>query len=50
VYLAIAKAAFNKEQSLFTSKSKLNLRKELVKCYICSINTYMELELGFFRK
>jgi hypothetical protein len=30
---AMAKAAFNKEKNLFTSKLDLNLRKSLKKCY-----------------
>jgi len=30
----VAKAAFDKRQTLFTSKLNLNLRKKLVKCYI----------------
>ena len=30
----MAKAAFNNKKTLFTSKSDLNLRKKLVKCYI----------------
>jgi len=34
--LAMAKAAFNKKKTLFTSKLDLNLRKKLVKCYIWS--------------
>ena len=32
--IAIAKAAFNKKKTLFTSKLDLNLRKKLIKCYI----------------
>jgi hypothetical protein len=36
-WIAIAKAAFNKEKSLFTSKLDLNLGKKVVKCYIWSI-------------
>jgi hypothetical protein len=32
--IAMAKAAFNKKKTLFTSKLDLNLRKKLVKCYI----------------
>jgi hypothetical protein len=36
----MAKAAFNKKKILFTSKLDLNLRKELVKCYIWSIALY----------
>jgi len=34
----ISKAAFNKENTLFTSKVNSNLRKKLVKCYIWSIS------------
>jgi hypothetical protein len=30
--VATAKAAFNKEKNIFSSKLKLNLRKKLVKC------------------
>ena len=37
---AIAKAAFNKMKTLFTSTLDLNLRKNLVKCYIWSIALY----------
>jgi hypothetical protein len=33
----IAKAAVNKEKTLFTSKLDLNLGKKLAKCYIWSI-------------
>jgi hypothetical protein len=35
--IAIAKAAFNRKKTLFTSKLDLNLRKKLVKCNIWSI-------------
>jgi hypothetical protein len=35
--IAMAKAAFNKKKTLFTSKLDLNLRKKLVKCYIWSV-------------
>ncbi|PNF19258.1 hypothetical protein B7P43_G08012 [Cryptotermes secundus] len=38
--IAMAKAAFSKKKNLFTSKLDLNLRKKLVKCYICSIALY----------
>jgi hypothetical protein len=31
--IAMAKAAFHKKKTLFTSKSDLELRKKLVKCY-----------------
>jgi hypothetical protein len=33
----MAKAAFNKKKTPFTSKLDLHLRKKLVKCYIWSI-------------
>jgi len=36
----MAKAAFNKERALFTSTLDLELRKNLVKCYIWSIALY----------
>ena len=36
----MAKAAFNKKKTLFTSKLDLNLRKKLVKCYIWSMTLY----------
>ena len=45
--IAMAKAAFNKKRTLFTSTLDLKLRKELVKCYIWSI-AYMVLKLGHF--
>ena len=38
--IAIAKAAFNKKKTLFTSKLDLNLRKKLVKCYIWGMAFY----------
>jgi len=38
--IAMAKAAFDKKKNLFTSKLGLNLRKELVKCYVWSIALY----------
>jgi hypothetical protein len=38
--IAMAKAAFNKNSTLFTSKLDLELRKKLVKCYIWSIALY----------
>jgi len=37
IYIAVAKAAFNKKRTLFTSTLDLELRKKLVKCYIWSI-------------
>jgi hypothetical protein len=36
----MAKAAFNKKGTLFTSTLDLKLRKKLVKCYIWSIALY----------
>jgi hypothetical protein len=47
--IAMAKAAFNKKNNLFTSKLDLNLRKKLVKCYIWSIALY-SAEMWTFRK
>ena len=38
--IAMAKAAFSKKKTLFTSKLELNLRKKLIKCYIWSIALY----------
>jgi hypothetical protein len=38
--IAMAKAAFNKKKTLFTSKLDLVLRKKLVKCYFWSIALY----------
>ena len=38
--IAMAKAAFNKKKTLFTSKLGLNLRKKLVKCYFWSMVLY----------
>ena len=38
--IAMAKAAFNNKKTLFTSTLDLNLRKNLVKCYIWSIALY----------
>jgi hypothetical protein len=38
--IAMAKAAFNRKKTLFTSKLDLELRKKLVKCYIWSIALY----------
>jgi hypothetical protein len=36
----MAKAAFNKKTAVFTSEMDLELRKKLVKCYICSRALY----------
>ena len=36
----MAKAAFRKKKTLFTSKMDLNLRKKLIKCYIWSMALY----------
>jgi hypothetical protein len=38
--IAMAKAAFNKKRTLFTSTLDLELRKKLVKCYIWRIALY----------
>jgi hypothetical protein len=38
--IAMAKAAFNKKRTLFTSTLDLELRKKLVKCYIWSKALY----------
>jgi len=38
--IAMAKAAFNKKRTLFTSTLDLELRKKLVKCYIWSTALY----------
>jgi hypothetical protein len=38
--IVMAKAAFNKKKTLFTSKFDLNLRKKLVKCYLWSMALY----------
>jgi hypothetical protein len=45
----MAKAAFNKKKTLFTSKLDLELRKKLVKCYIWSIALY-DVETWTLRK
>ena len=36
----MAKAAMNKKKNLFTRKLDLNLKKKLVKCYVCSKALY----------
>ena len=38
--IAMAKAAFNKKNNLFTSNLDLNLRKRPVRCYVWSIALY----------
>jgi len=38
--IAMAKAAFSKKKTLFTSKLDLNLRKKLIKCYIWGMALY----------
>jgi hypothetical protein len=45
----MTKAAFITKKTLLTSKFDINLRKELVKCYIWSISLY-GAETGHFRK
>jgi hypothetical protein len=49
--IAMAKAAFNKKKSLFTSRLHLlvNLRKKLVKCYIWDI-ALCGAKFGHFKK
>jgi hypothetical protein len=43
----MAKAAFNKKRTLFTSTLDLELRKKLVECYIWSIALYGAETWGF---
>ena len=38
--IAMAKVAFSKKKTLFTSKLDLNLRKKLINCYIWSMALY----------
>jgi len=38
--ITMAKAAFSKKKTLFTSKLDLNLRKKLIKCYIWIMALY----------
>ena len=38
--IAMAKAAFIKKKTIFTSKLDLNFRKKLIKCYIWSMALY----------
>jgi hypothetical protein len=38
--IAMAKAAFNKKRTLFTSALDLELRKKLAKCYVWNIALY----------
>jgi hypothetical protein len=45
--IAMAKAAFNRNKTLFTSKLDLELRKKLVKCYVWSIALYVVQFNGF---
>jgi hypothetical protein len=45
--IAMAKTAFNKKRTLFTSTLDLELRKALVKCYVWSIALY-GAEIGRF--
>ena len=47
--ISIAKAAFYKTETLFTRQLVLNLRKKLVKRYICSVAFY-GAEHGHFGK
>jgi hypothetical protein len=45
--IAMAKAAFDKKRTLFTSTLDLELKKKLVKCYVWSIALY-SAETGRF--
>jgi hypothetical protein len=47
--IAMAKAAFNKKKDAFTSYLDLNLRKNLVKCYILSIALYGAENLTIYK-
>jgi hypothetical protein len=47
--IAIAKAAFNRKKTLFTRKLDLEIRKKLVKRYVCSITVY-GAEIWILRK
>jgi hypothetical protein len=47
--IVMAKAAFNRKKTLFTSKFDLHLKKKLVKCYVWSI-TFYGAEMWTFRK
>ena len=38
--IAMAKAAFNKKKTVFTSKLELNLRRKIVKCNIWNMALY----------
>jgi hypothetical protein len=38
--IAMVKAAFNRKETLFTSRLDLNLRNKVVKCHIWSIALY----------
>lgn len=38
--IIMSKAAINKEESLFTNKLDLNIKKKLIKCYIWSIHLH----------
>jgi hypothetical protein len=38
--VVMAKAAFNKKKTVFTSKLDLHLKKKLVNCYIWSVAFY----------
>ena len=38
--IVIAKESFNRKMSLLTSKLNIELKKKLVRCYVCSIALY----------
>jgi len=46
--MAMAKAAFNRKKTIFTSRLDSDVRKKPLKCYIWSI--FMVLKLGHFGK
>jgi hypothetical protein len=47
--IAMAKPAFNRKKTLFTSKLDLTLRKKLAKCCMWK-ELYMVLKLGHYKK
>jgi hypothetical protein len=47
--IAMAKVAFNKNQTLFTSKLDIELRKKLEECYIRS-TAFLVLQIRHFGK
>jgi len=45
----VEKAASNKKETFFTSKSDLNFRKKLVMCYVLS-TVFKVMKIGHFGK